>query len=266
MSTVSTSNEAIITLKDGAAHVEIVRGSVRTKKEITIESLSQVIEQQTAMRTPLLPGEWGTRLFARKGNREYYMITTPPGRQEITYDHRGRYEERASHYPFPFEEEGRYAKMEIMRPAMAWFISVEVTSQDTRKIRGETYAFCLKHQVLGLNDHLFRVPFPNVYPQGNVCWSGNLNSVVPTPAALVSVQSQFFGAAFNNDLDDGRFLPFSSPHSGIRRQSQITRADQLFHHLHKELQTNPESRFPIDKLVDADSTVGRYFNRFVEHN
>lgn len=261
------SNKAVITLENGAVNLEIVNGSVRSSKPITIESLSQVIEQQTAMRTPLLPGEWGTRLFARKGNREYYMITTPPGRQEITYEHRGNLEGRPSSYPFRFSDGGRYAHMEVMRPAMAWFISVDVTSQDTRKIRGETFAFALKHQVLGLNDTLYRMPFPNVYPQANVCWSGNLNSVVPTPAALVSVQSQFFGAAFNNDLDDGRFRPFESPYESIPGHDKIRRAYQLFHHLHMDLAENGDAaRFPIDQLVSMDSNVGRYFNRFVEQN
>lgn len=259
-------NKAVITLENGAAYVEIVNGAVRNKKPITIESLSQIIEQQTAMRTPLLPGDWGTRLFARKGNKEYYMITTPPGRQEIKYEHRGRYDGDADDYNFTFTNGGSIAQMEIPRPALAWFVVAEITSNDTRKIRGDVYVHAIKHQVLGLNDALFRAPFTNVYGRGNICWSGNLNSVMPTPAALISLQSQFFAAAFNNDLDDGRFRRFASPHGSIRENQRIQHMDQMFHHLHTELLANPDARFPEAQLVPVDKTVGSFFNRFVEEN
>jgi len=255
--------KAIITLENGVATVESVNGQVRSKKEIAVESLSQIIEQQTAMRTPILPGDWGTKLFARKANREYYMLTTPPGRMNVRFNHRGRFD--PDDETLNFRNQGEMSEFEITRPALAWFVCVEVVSGERRKIRGETYVFALKHQVLGLNDEMYRAPFNNVYGDNRICWSGNLNTALPTPAALVSIQSQFFSAAFNSDLDDGRFRPFNSDLPNIIHGGRVRHGMELFHHLHTDLIANPETaRFPETALVKADKRIGDYFNRFVE--
>lgn len=230
MSTQALNTEAVIRIKNGSASVDIQKANgARSSKNISLDDLSAIIQSQTSLRTPLLPGAWGTKMYVKRGSQEFFLFTTPPSIRDVKFAGREGMEE----YKIP-------------TPGLAFFACVDTNSRGRAKI-ARTSIFALRHQILGTGDTLFRAPYTNVYDRNTICWSGNLVRDIPNVAAVASIESQFFAASFNHDLDGGRF----------RRFDDVERVRDFFRWL------NNKPEFPVDKLIETEYTVGTYMSRFI---
>lgn len=232
MSTQSMNTEAIIHIKNGMASVDIQKSNgTRSSKPISLDDLSAIIQSHTSLRTPLLPGAWGTKMYVKRGNDEFFLFTTAPTVRDVKFDSR----------------EGR-REFKIPTPGLAFFVCV-ATRPGRQPSIVRSSLFAIPHQILGTGDSLYRAPFTNVYNTNNICWGGNLVREMGTVAAVASIESQFFTNAFNHDLDDGRFRSFSGARNTF----------ELFQWL------DGKDEFPNDKLIRTNYTVGEFMSRFISH-
>lgn len=233
--------EAVITLKDGNAYIDITDPSTGAvlSKGVSLDALGDSFQVHTSMRTPLLPGQWGTRFYAKKGNREYFALTIAPKTRNITWEGRsGTDEDDDEDYPDD-------VSMTINTPPLIWFVAL-AQNGDTYNIV-DNFMFALKNDLLSMNDTLYRAPFTNVYSSHSICWNGAISMNLPSPASVLSLDSSFFNAKFNSDLDEWRFVDNGFVNSGH------------VYDLFKELD-NTGSEFPLDILKSEEMNVGQFIN------
>lgn len=232
MSTQALNTEAVIRIKHGLASVEITKeNGARASKNISLDDLSTVIQANTSLRTPLLPGAWGTKMYVKRGDYEYFLFTTPPMIRDVKFD----------------DGDGDIEEYTIPTPGLAFYVQVRSQNGNNPEILS-TSIFALRHQILTTGDTLYRAPYTNVHSNNAICWNGQLVAALPTVSAVASIESQFFMNAFNRDLDGGRFQSFGEANT-VRR---------FFRHL------DGKNEFPLERLIATDHTIGSYMSRFIQ--
>lgn len=230
-----STKEAVITLRDGNAYVDIkdpVTGAIQSKG-LSTDALGDAFNAHTSMRTPLLPGQWGTRFYAKKGNYEYFVMTVAPKQREVKWDD---------------GDDEEYNNYTIETPPLCWFAKIQQNGDSYHLI--ESYLFALKNDLITMNDELFLAPFTNVYSSNGICWNGSISMNLPSPAAVLSLDAAFFNAPFNSDLDDGKF-------NARNAFSNCRGVHSMFRKL------NEGVAFDVDILRRASENVGTFINRMM---
>lgn len=231
-----STKQAVITLRDGNAYVDItdpVTGAVQSKG-LSTDALGDAFNAHTSMRTPLLPGQWGTRFYAKKGNYEYFVLTIAPKNRTVKWD--------------SGDDDEDYYNYDIETPPLCWFVKIQQNGDSYRLI--DSYLFALKNDLITMNDDLYLAPFTNVYSSNAICWNGSISMNLPSPAAVISLDAAFFNAQFNSDLDDNKFRrtgAFSNSH-GVQAMFETM---------------NDGTSFDLDVLRKAQENVGTFINRMM---
>ena len=216
----TTQNKAVLTMENGRIMATTTVNGVHNSKTISPDSLSRLIQQQTALTTPLLPGSNGVKLYSRKESLEYIAYVTPPKMRTIIHED---------------------STIVAPTPRLIWFVCIDNSRGNSPYIR-DTELFALQNEVLTADDILYRAPFPNVYSSHGICWEGNLQENIRSVNAAGSVESQFFAAKFNNDLDDHRVQGDYGEHGDGSSLS-----------LYRELEEDGATEFPSSELIAAEN-------------
>lgn len=237
----NTANKAVLTLEDGRIHATTVVNGVQSIKQISPESLSRIIQEQTAMSTPILPGKNGVKLYSRKDSVEYIAYVTEPRMRTLYY---------------------RGEELHVPTPSLMWFIAVDNSRGDTPFIRN-SQLFALSNEVLSENDRLYIAPFPNIYSNHAICWEGNLQSNIRSMLAAASVDSQFFAASFNNDLDENRINTDRFDEDADYDEDEDEDREYSSMPLYFHLRDTNATTFPTHVLRESDYTLRSGFERFI---
>lgn len=232
-----STKEAVITLRDGNAYVDIkdpATGAIQSKG-LSTDALGDAFNAHTSMRTPLLPGQWGTRFYAKKGNFEYFVMTIAPKKRTVKWDTSD-------------EDEDEYQEYNIETPPLCWFVKIQQNGDSYHLI--DSYMFALKNDLITMNDELYLAPFTNVYSSNGICWNGSISMNLPSPAAVLSLDASFFNARFNSDLDDNKFRATGdfSRCRGVRATFNVM---------------DEGASFDLDILRKAQENVGTFINRLM---
>lgn len=166
-------------------------GDVVESKNISISALSQAFAQNAAFDTGILPTNHGVVRYVEKNNKITMFVQLPARKRNIRY----RDESCSADYT------------NLPMPDCLFTFTYQRASDGKFSKIGE-YVFALRQPLLSSNDNLYRLPFTNVYPDGEICWGGHTNVTSYTNLAGVSsIPEQFFASPFNNHLDDHRFNP-----------------------------------------------------------
>lgn len=121
-----------------------------------------------------------------------------------------------------------------VRPAIIMSSTLYVNGDGSFSLKG-SQVFGVKDPAILINDNtrLQRLPFPNIYDNGNVCWGGN--SIAGSFKVLTGIGQyvdRIFNSVFNNDL-------FSNGHV---RQFGLETPGDVFNFL-KDKETFPQELF-----------------------
>ena len=88
---------------------------------------------------------------------------------------------------------------------------------------------------------LFRAPFPNVYPDGSICWGSSDARPIAAPGTMMRVLKLFLEESlFNLHLANGKSVHFSASVVGRWQQLVESQADA----------------YPLDDLIPAERSLG----------
>lgn len=194
---------------------------VTSRKHTTLEEVQRILSRDRSLQTPLLPGHWGTQMYAMNGSRELYVMSTPPHVRTVSYDYRG--------------EGGDIKEFKIPLPPLLWLFNIGKNSGGELRLR-HTMVYALRNWVMSDRDNLFYFPFPNV--SDYCCWGDNTPRL-GTAKSITSLPDQFFNGHFNSDLDGDRYSPFHWEKNG--RRIQAFRGSHLLEYLH-EMQALAEAK------------------------
>lgn len=176
------SEKIVFTMQNGYVETEISRNinglESSENKIISLEDFGNLIQKFQSNDTDWLPGQFGLQRMEETKSQKMFAYITPPERKTVQYDD---------------------YKYEIVTPILIWFVSV---SKEGYHRYSEVFA--LKSPLFTYKEELFKAPFSNVYPRGNICWGDN-DLEFPTNKSIQSISGRFFGAPFNGDLDEDRF-------------------------------------------------------------
>jgi hypothetical protein len=100
------------------------------------------------------------------------------------------------------------------------------------------YIWAMKSQEFGADQAGFQAPFPNVYPDGKICWGGN--SIGEAEAGSARKAWELFFVA-----------PFSAHLAAARVEREVNDVRVLL----RNLAVNKAKKFPLANLTPTNSTI-----------
>lgn len=196
----------IVRFRDGA-------GSIQSKI-VDPKDVADALASRSKLDTGLLPRN--TRYYARLSNHELIVLELP--------EHICRIDFSGAETPF-----------DIPMPHLVFFIKFvsDVASAQYKVVH--TSLFAAYGPVLDSSTMLYRFPFGNVFPGGQVCWGSLSPIIVPSLAELAIVPAAILNSKFNSDLSLGNFNPFPDPEVP---GGQISRSEHLLRYLHGKPEFN----------------------------
>lgn len=223
-------------LQEGVT-VKTTKGGVTSIKETNLEQIQRQLTSNERIETPLLPSIWGVQKYVKRGKRELYVITTPPGIRKVQYtgDDRGEYE--------------------IPVPAAVWFVTSQERAGGGRQLV-HTTVYAIKNPILTGIEQLYRMPFSNC-DNSYICW-GDESPQISSPKSIQSIPDRFFGMPFNSDLGSNAYQPIKEEIDG--KEISHFRINHLFRYLDRKLKADKDFRFPNNHLNSYES-----FKRVLDH-
>lgn len=114
-------------------------------------------------------------------------------------------------------------------------------------IGSKYYLWALKGKHFNPDDMAFRAPFPNVYPDGLICWGQNTQPAATAEKAR-AIWNLFFETPFNGDLSTEKSV--SNP-----RDVRLTLQEM-----------GKKNAFPQADLKPAGGSIGTFINQILEKN
>lgn len=190
----------IVRFRDGA-------GSIQSKI-VDPKDVVDALASRSKLDTGLLPRN--TRYYARLANYQLIVLEMPEHICRIAFSGAGT----------PFD---------VPMPYLVFFIKFVSSADSTCYNVVHTSLFAAYGPVLDSNTMLYRFPFGNVFPGGQVCWGSLPVIETPSLAELAIVPTTILSSKFNSDLSLGNFNPFPDPDVP---GAQISRSEHLLRYLH----------------------------------
>ncbi len=190
----------IVRFRDG-------NGAIQSKI-VDPEDVADALAKRSKMDTGLLPRN--TRYYARLANYQLLVLELP--------EHICRIEYAGLSTPF-----------DVPVPYLCFFIRffLDSTTSTYRVLNTNLYA--AYGPVLDNDTSLYKFPYGNVYPNGNVCWGSVPPIETASIAELSAVPNAILSSKFNGDLSAGNFIDFADPeNNGIH----ISLSEHLLRYLH----------------------------------
>lgn len=124
-------------------------------------------------------------------------------------------------------------------------ITVPIPSTLLVGVNQAHYLLAVKGKTFDPMGQLFHAPFPNVHPDGKICWGKNEKPKVEANSAE-AVWSLFFNSPFNGDLVQNKSKKFQED---VRKQLKALVG---------------ESTFPVKSLVQKENQIDGWLRRKIE--
>jgi hypothetical protein len=90
-------------------------------------------------------------------------------------------------------------QVEVIIPDHADPVKIPIPRTVLVAASGQYYLFAMAEKYFGADEAAYHAPFPNIYPDGRICWGQNSVPAVD-PADARQIWNLFFEAPFNHDL------------------------------------------------------------------
>jgi len=243
-------SELTITLSSDTpyyAHIKSKEGLSSSEKTVSFDALTSVLGAHAKRSTPLLPNNLLRMKDDKKTTR--YMVQTPAKKRNVIYKINGT----DHHY-------------EIMTPTLVYIAHVENIAGAERVKFHEGQLFATNTPVLTGLERTYHAPFGNIwknascYNSDKICWGENASLGTTLKMSDLHVD-RFFLAAFNTDLDTGRFEEHSIEDFKLFKTNHLyAQMDKMFKEGATEQQVLDYLHQHMSPQADGE-TVNTYFER-----
>lgn len=225
---------------------------IQKVKNSNIPALREVFGSIGGIETPFLPSQWGVVKYYKVDNFEGYILTTPPGEREVTFDISG-----------VIEEDTKYI---VPVPALLWIF--QIRKGESRSVIDYSMVYAIKHELISMDQELYRAPFPNIGIGEGICWGQTID--VPTPKSVQQLPSRFFETPFNFDLSSS-VIDNHELHENARSfieyidspsRNAVAHMVSLSEYLKEAKENDEEFEYPFGNLQE-DMSLSQAISRYL---